>query len=159
MPYNQSPMVLSGPDASISRVRDEFDRRRIDKGRTTNVIQSAKPSSVCLLDRDRSALWARSRALSEIGWEVRPFTDPETFIEYARIYCPETAVVDFGGSRGEGMKVATRVKEVSPTTAVIISLKVHRAEARSMLEGEELIKLIGRPYVTISPQPFAAGDR
>jgi len=77
-------------------------------------------------------------------------------MEYARIYCPQVAVVDFGGPGGNGMEVAARVREVSPKTAVIISLKVHRAKARSMLPRGELVNLIAQQYVRTSTQPVPA---
>src|ERR1700746_1354001 len=98
--------------------------------------------SICVLDNDSSTLRTTSQLLSSAGWPVRPFSHPDTFIDYVRTHRPKAAIVDFGGPRANGLEVAARVREVSPVTSVIISLKVHRAGACNLLSRNELVSLL-----------------
>ena len=126
----------------------------------TTVIESQSclnEAVVCIFDHDRSALQARSEIFSSAGWEVRPFNDPDTFLEYARVHLPQVAVVDFGGSNADGPKVAARVKEVSPKTSVMVSLKAHRGSAREALPGTELMRMIEREYFDSSTGMVSSG--
>lgn len=97
---------------------------------------------VCLLDGDLSALQARTRLLSSAGWRVEPFTDPDPFLEYARIHHPEAAIVRFGGSHANGLEIKARLREVSPVTSVFISLRVHAGQAHRMLSEDALVNLV-----------------
>jgi hypothetical protein len=74
---------------------------------------------------------------------MRPFTQPDAFLEYARRHHPQVPVVDLGGALANGLSIAAQLRELSPRTHVIVSLKTHRGNAaRDLLESNELLNLI-----------------
>jgi len=105
--------------------RDLNSEGSIENRLWENRCQNAPPATICLLDQDSTTLQRKSHLLEKCGWQVRPFSSRDTFIEYARIHSPDAALVDFGGSTASGLETAARIKEVSPKTAVGIALKVH----------------------------------
>jgi FixJ family two-component response regulator len=76
--------------------------------------------AVCLLDDDPSVLKATSRLLDSVGWKVNTFTDPTTFLEHAATYCPDLAVIDILMPEMNGLEVQTRLRQISPSTRVIV---------------------------------------
>ena len=75
---------------------------------------------ICLLDDDPSVLKAVARLLSSAGWHVQQFDDPEKFLEYARIHRVPVAVLDVWMPAMNGLEVQSRLRQVSPSTRVII---------------------------------------
>jgi len=75
---------------------------------------------ICLLDDDPSVLKAVSRLLSSAGWHVEQFSDPEKFLEYAKIHRSPVAVIDIWMPLMSGLEVQSRLRELSPSTRVII---------------------------------------
>ena len=75
---------------------------------------------ICLLDDDPSILKAVARLLSSAGWQVEQFSDPEKFLEYAKIHRAPVAVIDVWMPLLNGLEVQSRLSEISPSTRVII---------------------------------------
>jgi len=75
---------------------------------------------ICLLDDDPSVLKAVARLLSSAGWHVQQFDDPEKFLEYAKIHRSPVAVIDVWMPLMNGLEVQSRLRQVSPSTRVII---------------------------------------
>ena len=75
---------------------------------------------ICLLDDDPSVLKAVGRLLSSAGWQAQQFSDPEKFLEYAKIHRTPVAVIDVWMPLMNGLEVQSRLKELSPSTRVII---------------------------------------
>ena len=75
---------------------------------------------VCLLDDDPSVLKAVGRLLSSAGWCVKQFSEPDEFLVYAKIHRVPVAVVDVWMPQMNGLEVQSRLRELSPTTRVII---------------------------------------
>jgi FixJ family two-component response regulator len=75
---------------------------------------------VCLLDDDLSVLKAVARLLSAAGWQAEQFSDPEKFLEYAKIHRIPVAVIDIWMPLMNGLEVQSRLRELSPSTRVII---------------------------------------
>jgi len=75
---------------------------------------------ICLLDDDPSVLKAVARLLSSAGWQVEQFSDPEKFLEYAKIHRAPVAVIDVWMPLLNGLEVQSRLREISPSTRVII---------------------------------------
>ena len=75
---------------------------------------------ICLLDDDPSVLKAVTRLLSSAGWQVKQFSDPNEFLSYAKIRRPPVAVIDIWMPLMNGLEVQTRLRELSPSTQVII---------------------------------------
>jgi FixJ family two-component response regulator len=75
---------------------------------------------VCLLDDDPSVLKAVGRLLSSAGWCVKQFSEPEDFLVYAKIHRVPVAVIDVWMPLMNGLEVQSRLRELSPTTRIII---------------------------------------
>jgi FixJ family two-component response regulator len=75
---------------------------------------------ICLLDDDPSVLRAVARLLSSAGWQAQQFSDPEKFLEYAKIHRAPVVLIDVWMPQMNGLEVQSRLREVSPSTRVII---------------------------------------
>ena len=75
---------------------------------------------ICLLDDDPSVLKAVGRLLSSAGWQAQQFSDPDKFLEYAKIHRAPVALIDVWMPIMSGLEVQSRLQEVSPSTRVII---------------------------------------
>jgi two-component system response regulator HydG len=75
---------------------------------------------VCLLDDDPSVLKAVGRLLSSAGWRVEQFCDPDKFLVYAKTHRSPVAVIDVWMPIMNGLEVQSRLRELSPSTRVII---------------------------------------
>ena len=65
-------------------------------------------------------LKAVARLLFSAGWHVQQFSDPEKFLEYAKIHRSPVAVIDVWMPLMNGLEVQSRLAELSPSTRVII---------------------------------------
>jgi len=65
-------------------------------------------------------LKAVGRLLSSAGWCVKEFSDPEEFLLYAKIHRVPVAVIDVWMPLMNGLEVQSRLRELSPSTRVII---------------------------------------
>jgi len=75
---------------------------------------------VFLLDDDPSVLKATSRLLDSAGWHVDAFTDPGTFLEHAETHRPDLAIIDILMPEMGGLEVQARLRQISPSTRVIV---------------------------------------
>jgi two-component system response regulator HydG len=76
--------------------------------------------TVYLLDDDSSILKSTGRLLDSAGWKVETFTDPIAFLEQARMHRPGVAVIDILMPKMNGLEVQTRLRQISPSTRVIM---------------------------------------
>jgi FixJ family two-component response regulator len=60
------------------------------------------------------------RLLSSAGWNVKEFSGPEEFLVYARTHRPPIAVIDVWMPIMNGLEVQSRLRQISPSTRVII---------------------------------------
>ena len=77
-------------------------------------------ATVCILDDDPSVLTGMSRLLSSAGFHAKQFTDPEEFLLEIKIHRTPVAIVDVWMPKMNGLEVQSRVREISPSTRVII---------------------------------------
>ena len=75
---------------------------------------------ICLLDDDPSVLRGLNRLLMSVGWHPEQFSDPEAFLEYVKLHRPTVAIIDVWMPLMNGLEVQSRVRELSPTTRVIM---------------------------------------
>ena len=54
------------------------------------------------------------------GWHAEQFSDPETFLSYVKVHRPTVAIIDVWMPLMNGLEVQSRVRELSPSTRVII---------------------------------------
>ena len=76
--------------------------------------------TICLVDDDPSVLKATSRLLSSAGWKVQAFTDPREFLRYAQNHRPKVVVLDILMPIMNGLEVQSRLREVSPSSRVVV---------------------------------------
>jgi FixJ family two-component response regulator len=77
-------------------------------------------ATICLLDDDSAVLKGITRLLSSAGWNVKQFSDPEQFLVYGRTHRPSIAVIDVWMPVMSGLEVQSRLRQISPSTRVII---------------------------------------
>ena len=75
---------------------------------------------VCLLDDDPSVLRGLGRLFASADLLAKTFSDPEEFLRYARTHRPVIALVDVHMPQMNGLEVQSQLREVSPSTRVII---------------------------------------
>jgi two-component system response regulator HydG len=84
------------------------------------VLDAPRPTLICLLDDDPSVLRGLNRLLMSVGWHPEQFSDPGTFLEYVKLHRPTVAIIDVWMPLMNGLEVQSRVRELSPTTRVIM---------------------------------------
>ena len=77
-------------------------------------------TTICLLDDDPAVLKGITRLLSSAGWNVKQFSDPKGFLSYAQTHRPPIAVIDVWMPMMNGLEVQSRLRQISPSTRVII---------------------------------------
>ena len=77
-------------------------------------------ATICLLDDDPAVLKGMGRLLSAANWNVKQFSDPEKFLIYAKTHRPPIAVIDVWMPIMNGLEVQSRLREISPSTRIII---------------------------------------
>jgi len=75
---------------------------------------------ICLLDDDPSVLRGLNRLLLSAGWHPEQFSDPITFLDYVKVHRPTVAIIDVWMPLMNGLEVQSRVRELSPSTRVIM---------------------------------------
>ena len=113
-----------------------------------SLLSNCESNTVCLLDNKATALEQIGQVLASAGLEVEPFTHPDAFLEYAQIHCPRIGLIVLGGASGSGLEVANRLRELSPATAVIFSLRIYRGRAQRLLLGNEFVNVIIQKCIT-----------
>jgi FixJ family two-component response regulator len=89
---------------------------------------------ICLLDDDPSVLKGVGRLFSSAGLRTEAFSDPEKFLDYARTHRPEVALLDVCMPLMSGLEVQSRLRDLSPSTRVIIFTGKDDALVRSTVE-------------------------
>ena len=83
-------------------------------------LPNSNASIICLLDDDPSVLKALSRLIKSAGWRAEQFSNPEKFLGYAKTHRTPVAVIDIWMPVMNGLEVQSRLRELSPSTRVII---------------------------------------
>ena len=83
-------------------------------------LPDSTATAICLLDDDPSVLKGLGRLLQSAGWNAEKFSDPENFLRYARNHRPPVALIDVFMPLMNGLEVQSQLRELSPSTRVII---------------------------------------
>jgi FixJ family two-component response regulator len=83
-------------------------------------LPDSTASVICLLDDDPSVLKGLGRLLTSAGWRAELFSDPEKFFHYARTYRTPVAILDVWMPLMNGLEVQSRLRQISPSTRVIM---------------------------------------
>ena len=54
------------------------------------------------------------------GWQPEQFSDPNAFLDYVKLHRPMVAIIDVWMPRMNGLEVQSRVRELSPSTRLIM---------------------------------------
>jgi len=87
---------------------------------------------VYVVDDDVSVLRSTSRLLDCAGWKVEFFANPNEFLERAESRRPDVAVIDILMPKMSGLEVQKRLRQVSPSTRVVILTSKDDPSIRSM---------------------------
>ena len=83
-------------------------------------LRNSNAFVLCLLDDDPSVLKGLGRPFSSADTPAETFTDPEEFLRYARTHRPAVALVDVCMPQMSGLEVQSQLRDISPSTRVII---------------------------------------
>jgi FixJ family two-component response regulator len=83
-------------------------------------MQKWSPFVVCLLDDDPSVLKGLGRLFASADLPLKTFNDPKTFLGYARTHRPQVALIDVCMPQMNGLEVQSQLREISPSTRVIV---------------------------------------
>jgi two-component system response regulator HydG len=83
-------------------------------------LRNARAFVVCLLDDDPSVLKGLGRLLTSADLDPKTFGDPMEFLSYAQRHRPAVALIDVCMPEMSGLEVQSRLREISPSTRVII---------------------------------------
>lgn len=100
---------------------------------------------ICLLDDDPSVLKAVVRSLSLAGWHVKEFSDPEKFLLYVKVHGAAVAVIDVWMPLMNGLEVQSRLRDVSPSTRVIIFTGKDDSDIRSKALNAGALAFLTKP--------------
>jgi two-component system response regulator HydG len=75
---------------------------------------------VCLLDDEPSVLKGLGRLFLSADLDAKAFGDPTEFLSYAQTHRPAVALIDVCMPQMSGLEVQSRLREISPSTRVII---------------------------------------
>jgi two-component system, LuxR family, response regulator FixJ len=83
-------------------------------------VRKWSPFIVCLLDDDPSVLKGLARLFESADLHLETFSNPETFLGYARTHRPQVALIDVCMPQMSGLEVQSQLSKISPSTRVII---------------------------------------
>ena len=100
---------------------------------------------VCVVDDDHSILRATKRLLVTEGWNVEVFSDPSAFLRSAENDSCGVVVLDILMPIMSGLEVQSRLREVSPSTRVIILTSVDDPAVQSRALEAGAVAVLRKP--------------
>jgi FixJ family two-component response regulator len=83
-------------------------------------LRNTEAFVVCVLDDEPSVLKGLGRLFSSADLDAKAFGDPVDFLSYAQTHRPAVALIDVSMPVMSGLEVQSRLREISPSTRVII---------------------------------------
>lgn len=123
-----------------------------------------KPNTdmICVLDDDSSVLNAVVRLLSLAGWPVKEFSDPKEFLLHFERHGAAVALIDVWMPQMNGLEVQSRLRDLSPSTPVIIFTGKEDSDIRSTALNGGASAFLAKPLdgeQLLAAVRFAAGSR
>jgi FixJ family two-component response regulator len=109
-------------------------------------LRNADAFVVCLLDDDLSVLKGLGRLFSSADLEAKTFGDPQEFLRYARTHRPAVALIDVCMPQMSGLEVQSRLREITPSTRVIIFTGKNDQLLRSTALNEGASAFLSKPF-------------
>jgi two-component system response regulator HydG len=104
------------------------------------------PADIFLLDDDPAVLKGMTRLLSSADWNVKQFSDPLEFLAYAKTHRPPIAVIDVWMPTMNGLEVQSRLRDISPSTRVIVFTGKEDPLVRSTALGAGASAFFNKPF-------------
>ena len=101
---------------------------------------------ICLLDDDPSVLKGLGRLFSSVGLHAGTFSDPQKFLDYVRVHRPTVALVDVCMPQMSGLEVQSRLRELSPSTRIIIFTGKDDPRVRSTALNAGASAFLSKPF-------------
>jgi two-component system response regulator HydG len=110
------------------------------------IVPNSNAFVVCLLDDDPSVLKGLTRLFASADLHAETFSDPEEFLRYARNHRPGVAVLDVCMPQMSGLEVQSRLRELSPSTRVIVFTGKADALVRSTALNAGASAFFAKPF-------------
>jgi two-component system response regulator HydG len=110
------------------------------------ILLNSNAFVVCLLDDDPSVLRGLGRLFASADLLAKTFSDPEEFLRYARTHRPVIALVDVHMPQMNGLEVQSQLREVSPSTRVIIFTGKYDPLVRSTAMNAGALAFLTKPF-------------
>jgi two-component system response regulator HydG len=110
------------------------------------IVPNSNAFVVCLLDDDPSVLKGLTRLFASADLHAETFNDPEEFLRYARNHRPGVAVLDVCMPQMSGLEVQSRLRELSPSTRVIVFTGKADALVRSTALNAGASAFFAKPF-------------
>ena len=101
---------------------------------------------MCLLDDDPSVLKGLGRLFASADLLAKTFGDPEEFLRYARTHRPVIALIDVHMPQMNGLEVQSQLREISPSTRVIIFTGKYDPLVRSTAMNAGALAFLTKPF-------------
>jgi Response regulator len=110
------------------------------------ILLNSNAFVVCLLDDDPSVLKGLGRLFASADLLAKTFGDPEEFLRYARTHRPVIALIDVHMPQMNGLEVQSQLREVSPSTRVIIFTGKYDPLVRSTAMNAGALAFLTKPF-------------
>jgi two-component system, LuxR family, response regulator FixJ len=110
------------------------------------ILLNSNAFVVCLLDDDPSVLKGLGRLFASADLLAKTFGDPEEFLRYARTHRPVIALIDVHMPQMNGLEVQSQLREVSPSTRVIIFTGKYDPLVRSTALNAGATAFLTKPF-------------
>ena len=110
------------------------------------ILLNSNAFVVCLLDDDPSVLRGLGRLFASADLLAKTFGDPEEFLRYARTHRPVIALIDVHMPQMNGLEVQSQLREVSPSTRVIIFTGKYDPLVRSTAMNAGALAFLTKPF-------------
>jgi len=107
---------------------------------------ASEVKEVCLVDDDLSVLKSMHYLLASEGFEARPFSKPEEFLEYASSHKVHLVVTDIWMDNMTGLEVLARLCAISPQTRVIVITAQEDMAARATAMAIGPVAFFTKPF-------------
>ncbi|MDB6155007.1 MAG: DNA-binding response regulator FixJ [Chthoniobacteraceae bacterium] len=107
---------------------------------------SEPPIVICVVDDDLALLQLLKILLDSEGLESQTFDNSEDFIDHARQHRVGLAILDVHMPRFTGLEVQQLLKEISPSTRVIIITGQDEPSLRKKAESNGAVGFLLKPF-------------
>jgi CheY-like chemotaxis protein len=113
-----APGIRSSREESGCKTKVQYhDAKQLAFG---SVVICVSYGEISVVDDDAATLEPVGRLLSPDRWETKTFSDAQELLRYSNAQQPLLAVIDVCTPAMNGFEVQSRLREISPTTRVII---------------------------------------